>query len=85
MLHLVLGYESLEQLVTKMSSPITDYGFGYSKSGEDVLFEKFENNSVIIMLVWDRFNPFRNIVHSHQDVGIARGHRKSPMKSMPQT
>ena len=59
-----------------MSTPITDYGFGYSKSGEDVLFEKFENNSVIISFAWDCFNPFRNIIHSHQDVGIAKGHRK---------
>ena len=59
-----------------MSTPITDYGFRYSKSGEDVLFEKFENNFVIISLAWDCFNLFRNIIHSHQDVRIAEGHRK---------
>ena len=59
-----------------MNTPITNYGFGYSKSGEDVLFEKFENNFVIISFARDCFNPFRNIIHSHQDVWIAKGHRK---------
>ena len=59
-----------------MSTPITDYSLGYSKSREDVLFKKFENNSVIIAFAQDRFNLFRNIVHSHQDVGVAKGHRK---------
>ena len=59
-----------------MSTPITDYGLGYSKSREDVLFEKFENNSMIIAFARDRFNSFRNIVHCHQDVGVAKGHRK---------
>ena len=59
-----------------MNTLITDYGFRYSKSGEDVLFEKFENNSMVISLARDYFNPFRNIIHSHQDVRIVEGHRK---------
>ena len=59
-----------------MSTPITDYGLGYSKSREDVLFEKFENKSVIIALARDCFNPFGNIIYSHQDVGVAKGHMK---------
>ena len=59
-----------------MSTPITDYSLGYSKSREDVLFKKFENNSVIIAFAQYRFNLLRNIVHSHQDVGVAKGHRK---------
>ena len=76
MLHPVLGEESFKWLVTKMCTHITDYGFGYSKYGEDVLFEKFENNSVIISFASDCFYPFRNIIHSHQNVGIDKGHRK---------
>ena len=43
-----------------MSTPITDYGLGYSKSREDVLFEKFENNSMIIAFARDS-----NGVQSH--------------------
>ena len=59
-----------------MSTPITNYGFGYFKSGEDVLFEKFKNRSMVILLARDFFNPFRNIIHSYQDVRIAKGPRK---------
>ena len=68
-----------------MNTLITDYGFRYSKSGEDVLFEKFDNNSMVILLEWDCFNPFRNIIHSHQDVRIAKDIGKGLMKSMPYT
>ena len=59
-----------------MSTPITDYSPRYSKSREDVLFEKFENNLVIIAFTRDRFNPLRNIIYSYQDVGVAKGYRK---------
>ena len=68
-----------------MSTPITDYGFRDSKFREDVLFEKFENNSMVILLARDCFNPFRNIIHSHQDVRIAKDIGKGLMKSMPYT
>ena len=59
-----------------MSTPTIDYGFGYSKFGQDVLFEKFENNFVIIAFARDCFNLFRNIIYSYQDIGVAKGHRK---------
>ena len=59
-----------------MSTPITNYGFGYPKSRENVLLQKFENNSMIIVFPRDYFNLFRNIINHHQDVGVAKGHRK---------
>ena len=44
-----------------------------TKSPENVLLQKFENNSMIIVFTWDWFDPFRNIIHSHKDVGVAKG------------
>ena len=63
-------------LVTKMSTPIIDYGFGHPKSREDVLFEKLENNSAVIVLTRDCFNLFRNIIYSHQNVRVTERHRE---------
>ena len=38
--------------------------------------ENLENHSMVIVLAWDYLNPFRNIIYSHQDVGVAKGYRK---------
>ena len=59
-----------------MSTSITNYGFGHPKLWEDVLLEKLEKHSMVIVFVWDYLNSLRNIIYSYQDVTIAKRHRE---------
>ena len=59
-----------------MRSIITNYRSGGAKSGEDVLFKKFDNHFVVIRLSWHSFYPLRDIIYSNQNELVAKGIRE---------
>ena len=61
-----------------MRSIITSYRSMGAKSGEDVVFEKFDNHFVVIGLCRHNFYLFRDIVHNNQNELVAEGIREWP-------
>ena len=59
-----------------MSTSITNYGFRHSKSWENIFLQELDNHPMVIVFAWNCFNPLRNIIDFHQDVGVAKWHRK---------
>ena len=59
-----------------MRSIITNYRSGGVKSGEDVLFKKFDNHFDVIGLSWHSFNPLRDVININQNELVAEGVRE---------
>ena len=68
-----------------MQSIITNYRSRGAKSGEDVLFEKFDNYFVVIRLSWHSFYPLRDIIYSNQNELVAEGIGERPHEIDAQT
>jgi len=66
-----------------MTTLITNDSSRYSKPAKDISPDKFHNNSSIISTSGYGFHPFRNIIHSKQDIYIKpKETGKGPIKSI---
>ena len=72
----IFPHQSFKNSVAEMRSIITNYRSRGAKSGEDVLFEKFDNHFVVIGHSWHSFNPFRDIIYSNQNELVTEGIRE---------
>ena len=72
----IFSHKSFKNSVAEMRPIITNYRSRGAKSGEDVLFEKFDNHFVVIGLCRHSFYPFRDIVYSNQNELAAEGIRE---------
>jgi hypothetical protein len=68
----VLEKQGFEKLVAKVLTSVTDDGLGSTESTEDVILDEFYYNLVIISLGGHGFYPFRDIIHSYQDILILK-------------
>jgi hypothetical protein len=68
----VLEKQGFEEPVAKVLTSVTDDGLGSTESTEDVVLDEFYYNLVIISLGGHGFYPFRDIIHSYQDILIPK-------------
>jgi hypothetical protein len=69
----ILLHQLLKNLVAKMLTSITYDCLRHTETRKDNVFQKLDHNSVVICLACNRFHLLRYIVHSNQDVEIAKG------------
>ena len=79
----IFPHQIFKNSVAEMWSIITNYRSGGAKSGEDVLFEKFDNHFVVIRLSRHSFYPLRDTTTKMNWLPKELGN--GPMKSIPQT
>ena len=63
-----------------MCTIVTNYGARGSKVRDDVFFQEFDNNLVVICLARDGFNPFRYVIYGQQDVLVPKRIREGSHK-----
>jgi len=81
----IFSHKSFKSSIAKMWVIITNYCTRGSKAWKDVFIQEFDNNFVVICLTRDGFNPFGYIIHSPQDVLVAKWIRKGSHKVDAQT
>ena len=59
-----------------MSAIITDDSTRGSEAWKNVLFQKLDDNFVVISFAWNDFYPLRRIVHNNQYVLVSKWIRK---------
>jgi hypothetical protein len=72
----ILLHQLLKNIVAKMLTSITYDCSRHTETRKDNVFQKLDRNSVVIGLACNRFHLLRYIVHSNQDVEIAKGVQK---------
>ena len=66
----ISDHSRVKLFIAEMSTPITDYDSGNTKSAEDVFLEEFQHGLGIISGCSNCFYPLRYIVHCHQNVSV---------------
>jgi hypothetical protein len=69
----VLLHQLLKNLVVKMLISITNDCSRCTNPSKYSVFQKFDHNSVVISVECNCFHSLGHIVHSNQDVQIAKG------------
>ena len=69
----ILPHQLLQNLVAEMLTSITYDCSRRTKQSEDNVFQKLDHHSVVIGLACNNLHPLGHIVHSNQDVQIAKG------------
>jgi hypothetical protein len=69
----ILLHQLLKNLVAKMLTSITYNCSRHTETSKDNVFQKLDHNSVVIGLARNRLYLLGHIVHSNQDVEIAKG------------
>jgi len=64
---------------------ITNYCLRGTQTGEDVFFENFDNNFVVIGLSRHIFYPFGDVIYAIKMNWLPNEFENGPMKSMSQT
>ena len=81
----ILSHKSFKGSIEKVSNIITDDSTRGSEARENVLFQRFYINFVIISFTRNGFYPLGHIVHSNQHVLFPNEVGNGPIKSMSQT
>jgi hypothetical protein len=69
----ILLHQLLEKIVTKMLASITYDCSRSTKRSEDSVLQNLDHNLVVIVLACNSLHPFRHIVHSNEDIEVAKG------------
>ena len=80
----ILSHKTFKGSIEKVGAIITDNRTRGSEARENVLFQKLDDNFIIISFAWNGFYPPGHIVHSNQYILIFKRVRKRHIKSMPQ-
>jgi hypothetical protein len=81
----ILLHQLLKNPIAEMLICIINNCSRGTKTSKDSVFQKLNHNSVVIGLAYKSLHLFGHIVHSNQNVQIAKGVWESPMNSLPQT
>jgi len=68
----ILSYKSFKGSIAKVGTIITDDSTRSSEARDDVLFQKLDDNFIVISFVRNSFYLFENIVHSNQYVLVCK-------------
>ena len=68
----ILLHKTFKGSIATVGVVITDDSTRSSEAREDVLFQKLNNNLIIISFAWNDFYPHGHIVHSNQDVLVPK-------------
>jgi len=68
----ILSYKSFKGSIVKVGDIINNDSTRGSEVREDVLFQKLDDNFVIISFAWNSFYLFRHIVHSKQYILVPK-------------
>jgi len=68
----ILSHKTFEGSIAKVGAIITDDSTRGSEAREDVLFQKLDDNLVVISFAWNGFYPLGHIVHSNQYVLVPK-------------
>jgi hypothetical protein len=69
----ILLHQLLKNSVVKVLTSITYDCSRCTKMSKDSVFQKLDHNSVVIVLAYNNLHPFGHIVHSNQNIQIAKG------------
>jgi len=61
----ILSHKNFEGSIVKLGVNITYDSTRGSEEREDVLFQKLDDNFVVISFAWNGFYPFRYIIHNN--------------------
>ena len=65
-------HKSFKESIAKVGVIITDDSTRDSEAREDVLFQKLDDNLVVISFSWINFYPLGHIVHNNQYVLVLK-------------
>jgi hypothetical protein len=79
----IFSHQNPNGLLTKMLSPITNHSLGHAKTRENIFFQEFDHNSMVIGSRCNGLHPFRHIINNYKDELEPKKLGKGPMKSIP--
>jgi len=68
----LLSHKTFEGSIAKVGAIITDDSTRGSEVREDGLFQKLDDNLVVLSIAWNGFYPLGHIIHSNQYVLVSK-------------